>query len=197
MEIIEIYKDSIECLWHNDETFLCVFDENNNLIADYDLCNGLRLLQKDREIIIYVNDFDFVSGKWILFATKSTKINGEYVKEKIKVSGKNLNGSNNKEIKEKGAIGKCFPGEYVSVEEREERLLVCKECPLFDKENMTCSVNDKIVLESTKYKYEYCPEERWGNKEASLEKDGIIMPQINEQEQEDFEKELEEYLKGL
>ena len=51
MDIVEIYKDGTQFMWPNNKTFLCVFDENDNLVTDYDLCSGLKLMQKDNEII--------------------------------------------------------------------------------------------------------------------------------------------------
>jgi hypothetical protein len=201
MAIIELYKDKPNTLWQNDETFLCVFDNNENLIMDYDFCTGLKLVQGDDYMSIYINEDDLIPGKWKLFATKTKIINNEHIKKRVKAEGikkenVSLDSVSNKNL----SNNECGPGEYVSKKERESRLSICKTCPFFDKENIICTVDKKIVLKSTKYKNEYCPKEKWGNKEEFLQKlieSGTIpVAKINKEEQEAFELELEEYLKG-
>lgn len=209
MSIIELYKDKPNTLWQNNETFLCVFDENNILIASYDFCTDLKLMQDDKEMTIFIHDDDLVPGKWILFATKvNNDYIKKYIKKRIKVEGNKPGKSKKIKINEEYPWNKNWGhGQYVSRKKREERLSVCSTCPFLNLENMTCSVNKKIVLESTKYENEYCPEEKWGNKEEVMKKmfdsavsrgDIIISQnqQIDQKEQAEFEAEFEEYLKG-
>lgn len=194
MNILELHSDKPNTVWVDSETFLCVFDENNNLVIDYDFFTGLRLLQKDNEITIYMHDEDLVSGNWTLFATK---IDEQQKKTTAKIKGEKKEHSDKKIILDGRPWDYPYSTqEYVSRKEREERLSICKSCPFFDIENMTCKVDGGIVLDKTKYLYTYCPEEKWGDKAAVIEKftrNGRI---IDEQEQQKFEKELEEYLKG-
>ena len=70
MGIVKIYRDEPNTTWVNDETFLCVFNSENVLIADYNFCSGLKIMQNDKDMTIFINDIDLPSGKWILFATK-------------------------------------------------------------------------------------------------------------------------------
>jgi hypothetical protein len=202
MGIIELYKDSPNTLWQNDETFLCVFDEKENLIADYDLCTGLKLMQGEKDMTIYINEDDLVSGKWILLATKTKIIDGEHIKTKIRANGFKEEGGSLDIFKENDPWSKnCGSQDYVSRQERERRLSICKGCPLFNKDDMLCSINNQIVLQTTKYQNEYCPEDKWGNKEdvfQRLAENGLIPRiEIDKEEQDRFESELEEYFKGL
>ena len=206
MGIVEIYKDEPNTVWVNDETFLCVFNNENFLIADYDFCSGLKVMQNDKSMTIFINDSDLPSGKWILFATK---INiKENLKEKIKVEGFKEGEVKAKVFSEKGPwLDNCSSDDQVSKKEREERILICTECPFFNLSDMTCTVSNRIVLESTKYKGLLCPKGKWGDEETKqrmlkegLESGDIIMPVgdiISQNDQLDFENELEEFLKGL
>jgi hypothetical protein len=209
MKIIELYKDKPNTLWQNNETFLCVFNENNILVGSYDFNTGLKLMQDDKEMTIFIHDDDLISGKWVLFATK---VNNDYIKKytkkMIKVDGFKAGKETEIKFQEQYPWNKNWGhGKYVSREEREKRLSVCSKCPFFNLDNISCSINKKIVLESTKYHNEYCPEKKWGDKdavmkeifdEATLRGDIIISQnhKIDIKEQEDFEAELEKYLKG-
>jgi hypothetical protein len=206
MGIINIHKDIPNTMWQNDETFLCVFDENNKLVADYDFCTGLKLMQDDKEMTIYMVDDDLVTGRWVFFTTKVSESNNGLVRERIKVEGVKSGYPTSKIFNEEYPWNvNCGPGNYVSRKEREERLSICKSCPLFDSKNMKCTVDEKTVLQSTKFEDSYCPEEKWGDMEkifaeASEKQGGIIMPvgpKIDPIEQEEFEQELEKFLEGL
>jgi hypothetical protein len=194
MGIVELYSDDIDTVWNDQETFLCVLDENNNLIADYDFRTGLKLLKNDKKFTIYVNNDDLVPGKWILFVTK---IYEKKPNETVKVEG------NKEGVFEKRIFEEDRPWDFgysnqlhVSRQERENRLSVCKSCPFFNIENMTCEVDGENVLDKTKYLDKYCPEEKWGDKEAVMKKMSRNATIIYQQDQQDFESELEEYLKG-
>ena len=206
MGIVEIYKDEPDTVWVNDETFLCVFNNENVLIADYDFCSGLKIMQNNKNMTIFINDIDLPSGKWILFATKiNTQDN---LRETIKVEGFKEGEVAAKEFNEEGPwLNNCSPDEQVSKEEREERISICTECPFFNSADMICTINNRIVLESTKYKGLLCPKGKWGDQETmdrmlkeGLANGDIIMPvgeTISKQDQSDFEADLEEFLKGL
>jgi hypothetical protein len=206
MSIIEIYKDEPDLIWQDNETYLCVFDSNNNLIADYDLCTGLKLMQNEKEMTVFINDDDLVAGKWKFFGVKVSLIDGQYSKEDILVNGVKKGKSSKVDFKEEFPWNNCGPGKYVSRKEREERLSVCKLCSLFDSTTLKCTVDNEIVLRSTRYENEYCPEEKWGDKKrvleeigaAAIERGDVVTTQtIEPEEQMNFEQELEEYLKGL
>ena len=206
MGIVEIYKDEPDTVWVNDETFLCVFNNENVLIADYDFCSGLKIMQNNKNMTIFINDIDLPSGKWILFATKiNTQDN---LRETIKVEGFKEGEVAAKEFNEEGPwLNNCSPDEQVSKEEREERISICTECPFFNSADMICTINNRIVLESTKYKGLLCPKGKWGDQETmdrmlkeGLANGDIIMPvgeTISKQDQSDFEADLEDFLKGL
>ena len=206
MGIVEIYKDEPNTVWVNDETFLCVFNNENVLIADYDFCSGLKIMQNNKNMTIFINDIDLPSGKWILFATKiNTQDN---LRETIKVEGFKEGEVAAKEFNEEGPwLNNCSPDEQVSKEEREERISICTECPFFNSADMICTINNRIVLESTKYKGLLCPKGKWGDQETmdrmlkeGLANGDIMMPvgeTISKQDQSDFEADLEEFLKGL
>jgi hypothetical protein len=199
MGIVRIYRDEPNTTWLNDETFLCVFNSQNVLIADYDFCSGLKIMQNDKDMTIFINDIDLPSGKWILFATK---INIESnLKERIKAEGFKEGEVAVKEFNEKGPwLDNCSSDELVPKEEREERLLICAECPLFDLTSMRCTVSDRIVLESTKYKNVICPQRKWGDFDNLVASGQVANPTtttIDKQDQLDFEADLEDFLKGL
>jgi hypothetical protein len=202
MSTVNIYKDSPDTIWQNDETFLCVFDDENNLIAEYDFCTGLKLMQSETDMTLYINDDDLVSGKWIFIATKAVPIEGGgYSGEKIRVEG--IKGGDTGYVEFNSEfpwnVGNSGPGKYVSRQEREDRVAVCKLCPLFDSKNITCTSDGKNVLKTTKHENEYCPEEKWGNKEKVLAERGLIVQsqEVDQQDQESFEADLEKYLEGL
>lgn len=214
MNTINIYKYKSYANLKIDEVFLCVFDNNNNLIANYDLATGLYTLVKDGQLTICINDNDLVSGKWVFFATEVKKTNEQISYEKIKINGSKKGKTKKIEYKDEYPWNNetWIPAlEYVSRKEREERLSICKSCPFFNLENMTCDIDGKIVLESTKFKYQYCPENKWGNQEETLQYRPEFMPHIQENEandiimknsqkdmeQKQFEDEFEEFLKGL
>jgi hypothetical protein len=195
MGIVELYSDKIDTFWVNNETFLYVLDDKNNLIADYDFRTGLKLLKRDKEIVIYINDEDLIPGKWFLFATK---VHNKKNKKIIKTKGKKIGVIKTRVFEEERPWDLGYSNQlHVSRKEREERLSICKSCPFFNIKDVTCQIDGSIVLETTKYADKYCPEEKWGDKESAMKKfagDAII---VNEEEQQDFESELEEYLKGL
>ena len=206
MKIVEIYKDDKKFMWTNNETFLCVFDENDNFITDYDLCSGLKLMEKDDKIIFYVNEDDMVQGKWKLFANR---ISEDFSSEKIIISGESFVGLKTRNFNDNLPwVENCGPGKFVTRSEREKRLNICKTCPLFDVKNMTCNVNLQLVLDTTRDADKYCPEDKWGEKDRILaevnEREGLTEERavaaaslIDRQNQLDFENELEEFLKGL
>jgi len=206
MGIVEIYRDDIKFMWSNNETFLCVFDKNNNFITDYDLCSGLKLMQNDDKIVFYINENEMVQGNWKLFATR---ISEDFSSEKIIISGENLLGSKTRKFNNDLPWAEnCGPGKFVTRSEREKRIDICKQCPLFDVQNMTCSVNLQSVLDMTRHADKYCPEDKWGDKARVFsevnEREGLTAERamaasalIDKQDQSDFENELEEFLKGL
>ena len=206
MSTVNIFKDKANTIWENDETFLCVFDDKN-LVAYYDFCTGLKLMQDDKEMTIFINNDDLVSGKWVFFGTKVINKNKKQLKEKVKSDGVKNEKSNINLNKYDWPNKNCGPGNFVSKQEKEKRILICKQCPFFDLENIKCTVDDKTVLRSIKYEDEFCPKEKWGDKEKIKERhaayaksQGMIVPQsinIDAEEQADFEAELEAHLRGL
>jgi hypothetical protein len=203
--IIEIYKDAAGTMWQNDETFLVVLDSQNKLLRDYDFCTGLRLMQDDNEMTAYINDEDLLSGNWIFLGTK---LDENFIKYRVKSEGVKEGGFIYKKFTDPNPWENCGPGIKVSREKREERLSICKLCPQFNQEDMTCSLDGRIVLEATKYENLYCPEGKWGDKEILEQQNiaeraargDIILPEqdkIQPTEQEIFEQELEDFLKGL
>lgn len=206
MKNIEIYKDSVETMWKDSETFLCVFDSKNNLLADYDFCTGLKLMQDENDITVFIKEEDLISGRWVFFGTK---VNKDFLSEKIKINGKKEGNLETIEFTEGYPwSNNCGPGKYTSRKERQERVSVCMSCPLFDSKNMTCTVDETLILQSTKYQDKFCPEGKWGDKESvmaeiledALDNGDIIMPKgekIRPEEQENFEEELDKYLEGL
>jgi hypothetical protein len=206
MGIIELYSDKPNTIWKNSETFLCVFDNENNLISDYDFRTGLKLVQDEKKMTIYIADSDLVPGKWILFATK---VFDEELEEAVRVEGKKDGEPREVVFNDKRPWDWNYSSEpHVSRQEREDRLSVCKSCPFFNIEDMKCEVDGKMVLETTKNVNGYCPEEKWGDKKRidmerlaeNLARGDIILPKgpnIDKEDQAEFENELEEYLKGL
>ena len=199
VSIIELYSDNLKTIWHNNDTFLCVFDDKNNLIADYDLKTGLKLMKNDKKMTIYINDDDLIAGRWTLFVTK---IYEENKTQKTKIEGKKEGDTKKRFFKEDRPWDTNYSNQqHVSVKERERRLSICKSCSFFNIGDMTCEIDKSIALEDTKYLDKYCPEDRWENKEEVLQRltENGTMPkiEINQEEQSQFESELEEYFKGL
>jgi len=208
MKIIEIYKDNKSTIWIDEKTYLAVFDNKGNILADYDSASGLKILQDEDSIIFYITGEDLVPGNWKFFGTKFVEENEKGIEIKVESSGI-LEGNKRKRVyTEKDPWSKKrASGQYVDSEEREKRFRICLSCPFFSSKDGTCSVNGNLVIESTKKFYSFCPEEKWGDREmvmknisSSVSENDIILPEpvvIEEEEQSQFEEELEEYLKGL
>lgn len=202
MSIIEIYKDVPTTMWQNDETYLCVFDDDGNLVADYDFCTGLKLLLREDELIVYINDDDLLSGRWEFFATKVAE---DFSVDYVKAEGRKDGDSGQLPVLKDNPWDGCMPGVHVTKTERDERLDICKACPFFDITEMMCTVNRRVVLETTKHKYQFCPEGKWGDAEAAqqaaVDAQGELAQPIGKvfdpDEQADFEAELERFLEGL
>jgi hypothetical protein len=201
VNIVEIYEDDIKFMWDNNKTFLCVFDKNNNFITDYDLCSGIKLMKKDDRIIFYVYENEIVQGKWIFFADR---VSEDYSREKLVIYGESAVGLKTRKFNDTLPWKNCGSQKFVTRSEREKRLSICKECPFFNIEKMTCNVDSQLVLDSTRGADRTCPEGKWGERDRILaelsEQEGFTQEPayiIETQDQLDFENELEEFLKGL
>ena len=209
MKIIEICEQPKNVVWNNDKTFLCVFDKNGNQIADYDFFSGLRLLLDENTIKVFIFDKDLVPGKWKFFGVITTQKNNKIIEKRIFFEGIKTGKIFKRKYENKNPWN--YHGgtitEYVSAKEREDRMDICRRCPLFNKIDGTCSVNGNLVIATTKRKYDYCPEEKWGNKSEAIRhysqdlSEEMIqniktknITSLNDQEK--FEAEFEEYLKG-
>jgi hypothetical protein len=199
MNITEIYKTQKDTIWNDSKTFLMVFDKRGRQIADYDFYTGLQMIQKDDEIIIFIDNKDLVSGRWKFFGTKIKIVESKIISENIFSEGvREGNNTSHTFFKENPWGTQNTNIEYVSFNERKKRIKICRSCPFFVHSTGECSVDGKNVIESTKIEKSYCPEEKWGSKEKSIiliedEKQADIMFQQNQKE---FEDELEEYLKN-
>lgn len=207
MNIVELYKDKSSSIWHDGKTYLAVFDDNDKMIADYDLSSGIKILQDNDTITFFITEEELVPGAWKFFGTKVFQKNEKNIEEKVESSGK-LEGNVRERVyaEEDPWNTRRVEGEYVFSKEREERMDICRSCPFFISEDGTCSINGNFVIESTRHVYSFCPEEKWGDKQLVTEKmssnpeGDIILPEASvvlEEEQSEFEAELEEYLKGL
>jgi hypothetical protein len=207
MKIVEICKQPKDVVWNDDKTFLCIFDNNGNQIEDYDFYSGLRLMLDGNYIKIFIHDEDLVSGKWKFFGTKSFQKDGKTVEEKVFFSGEKIEKNIKRKYENKNPWGitRGVKDQYVSAQEREKRMGVCRKCPMFVNFDGTCSVDGSLSILETKKRYSYCPEEKWGNKKKSIEKmkseypSDIINYNVNVDptDQKNFEDELEEYLRRI
>jgi hypothetical protein len=196
------YENKENLSWNDQQTYLCVYDKNNVQIADYDFDTGLKLMLKDNKIYVYVNDFDLIAGTWTFFGILSTiKNNATVLQEQIEVSGESVGTAEVREYSDEHPWRfNHRPGEYVSVSQRQERISICRECPMFDKRGV-CQVNNMLAIERTKMQIGFCPEGKWGSQEESAELYrrefvGESTVEYVLEEQADFDSELEEFLKG-
>jgi hypothetical protein len=182
--------------WVMSETILYVFNEKNEYAADYDLYTGLFFeLDENNNWFISIEEEDLVPGFW--------KFSGMYVEENGPISEKRkfVKYEGFKEGETRKRIYKEeFPWDFsssklsaVSAKEREERMEICRSCPFFNNEKVSCNKNNDLLHYKTKVAEAFCPEGFWGTFN-----DKIIFFQSYEvfDDQEDFEKELDEYLKG-
>lgn len=189
------YKSDDNLMWNDQETYLCVYDKNNIQIADYDFDTGLRLMIKNGSIHIYINDEQLVSGRWEFFGNLGNK--------PVRSSG-NKNGDVT--IRQYPDLDPWRfdhrPGTYITVPEREKRIDICRTCPMFTKEGM-CKVNGMLAIERTKMRIGFCPEGKWGDADdaqSAYEEEfvnGPIKQDFDPEEQEDFNAEFDDFLKGL
>lgn len=206
MSIINLYTVSENTILKNDETFLCVFDESGKLIGDYDFCTGLRLLKKSNRLIIYVNDADLISGSWTLFLTE---LDENLAAVTTKIEGSKEGSPSSRHFINDNPWDNCSPGyEHVTIKERQERVAICAECPLLDRETMKCTISGKLVLDVTTKADEFCPEELWGDKQRVLSAiseralaQGLVPdvegPVVTTNDQALFESELDDFLENL
>lgn len=204
MRIVDLHTTPENTMIKNDETFLWVRDETGAVIADYDFCTGLRLIQRDEGLTIYVNDSDLVPGSWTLSVT-TLDANAE---PSLTTTWGTKDGvPAPRDLSSDNPWDGCAPGEHVSVVERDRRLSLCKSCPLLDSESLTCSVSGKPVFDTTTRVDQFCPEDLWGNKQdvlavvaAQALADGSVAPRIGpafeSEEQAQFESELDQFLEG-
>jgi len=194
---IKIYSDNKSFMWSNNETLLFVADRDGRLVADYDLCSGLKLMSEGDNITMYVDNDDMVSGNWTLLANKYSE---DFPVEKIVVHGRNETGSSTRTFDSETPWKNCGSGFFVTRQEREQRLDLCKECPFFNTKDMTCDVDDNPVLKTTKEKDGLCPKNKWGDRQRindEIEARGGITYEntvIDQTDQTAFEEELAIFL---
>ena len=189
----------------DDETSLCVFDENNNLKADYDFTTGLRLLLDGENLTVYIHNSDLVPGAWVLFVGFMT---ADLIRKSDRVEGFTEGTSVPRDYESESPWDdrKNFIG--VNLVERERRLSICASCPLLDTASMICTVSNKLVTNVTTIGNQYCPEDKWGNKQQvmdeafqrALDNGEVTLPtpiSVEKEDQAQFEAELNSYLEGL
>ena len=73
---------------------------------------------------------------------------------------------------------------------------------------MTCTLNDRLVTNSTTLREQFCPEDKWGNKQQAmaegiqraLDTGKLEIPDnlnVGQEDQAQFEEELTQFLEGL
>lgn len=199
MNIIELCRSEKNTIWNDGKTFLSVFDKNNKQVADYDFSTGLKIMENESEMIIFINDEDLVPGQWIFYGSK-IKINGkEFIETKIQSNGFKDGKKKSRTYKDKDPWNKNRSSDkYVSATDREKRINICRSCDLFNAVEGICSINKMPVIEMTKHEISYCPELKWGDMVKSSEyliKQTGIDADI-EKEQKTFNDSLDEYLRG-
>lgn len=196
MHMLEIYSDSFDTVWRDTDTFLVVYDSSNNIIADYDFQTGLKLLQKDDQLAIYIEDENLVPGRWKFLGTKVKIVDGQQIDTKVSSEGFKEGQTRTIEF-EDDMPWKTIETtniKWTSRTEREHRLAICKTCPFFDPINILCTINGQMILDFTKRDHSICPEEKWGDKAKVNQEAGLT---FDFDDQQDFERELEEFLKGI
>lgn len=193
----------------NDETSLCVFDPNGNLMADYDFCTGLHILGSENGLTIYINDDDLIPGSWVLLLTT---MNENFEPTVRRVEGFKEGTSKQREFSTDYPWADCGPNPSVTKDVRQHRLSTCMSCSFLDLGTMACIITNKPVLDTTTIPREYCPEDFWGDKQQVIDvnneqamADGIVpdaVPSavgvtITPEDQAQFEAELEDFFGGL
>lgn len=199
MKIIEIYRTQKNTIWNDSSTYLIVFDKKGNQIEDYDFYTGLKMIEENNEIIIFIEDENLVSGVWKFFGTKIKIIESKTIKENVFSEGfKDGNKKNRNFLKESPWNTYNTSIKYVSFNERKKRIKICRSCPFFVNSTGECLSDGKNVIQSTKIEKSYCPEQKWGNKEKSqtVIQDEKKVDTILKENQKEFEDELDKYLKN-
>jgi len=196
--MIEIYEATLNTIWNDQETYLVVFDKDGNQVTDYDFSTGLRLIQDDEKMTVFVNDKEMAAGMWKFFGTTAKQIEPAMIQERVYSEGIS-DGDNLHETRfgENPWNSHRNSDKYVSFAKRSERIGICRSCPLLLQSTGECSVDGKNVIELTKLKKAYCPVEKWGDKNSSLyymRPRGEESEEWIKEEQKDFERELEDYL---
>lgn len=202
VEIYE-YNNDPSLMWNDQQTYLCIYSDDNIQIADYDFDTGLKLILRGDKIHVYMNDFDMLPGKWTFFGVLSTMVNGQSVaREEIEISGDSVGTATERVYADNDPWRFDHrPGTYILASDREERIAICRMCPLFDRKGF-CQSNNMLAIERTKMRIGFCPERKWGSEAEAAElyeKEFVGESTITYVmgDQEEFEAELEEFLKGL
>lgn len=202
IEIYE-YENDPTLMWNDQQTYLCVYDDNNVQVADYDFDTGIKLMLSNNKIRVYMNESDLVPGKWTFFGVLSTMVDGQSVaREEIEISGESVGTAAVRVYPDNDPWRFDHrPGTYVTAFEREERIAICRTCKLFDRKGL-CQSNNMLSIERTKMKIGFCPERKWGSEaeaaelyESEFVGEATITYIMGDQES--FDAELEEFLKGI
>ena len=195
MDIIELYKAPKNTIWNDSKTVLCVFDYNGKEIADYDFSTGLKIMQDNHFMTVYITNKDLVPGSWKFMGSIINNNDGVLTQSSVEVDGEKSGVPFDRTYEDQDPWNNTrIGGKYVSAQVREERMNLCRSCPLFIAQEGICSITGLFVIESTKIESSYCPEEKWGVK--YIQEENVAEEKIQEEQQE-FEKELDEFLQGL
>lgn len=190
MEMIEILKIKKNISWNFDKTFLCVIDKKEKIKKSYNFCNGLFTLSDKDSITIFIYDEILCSGKWIFFASiidNDTEQESVHIVEGFK-PGK-YKGKEEILHKEQLSSMGCGTSLFVDKNEHKNRLNICENCEFYENKNFNCKINNNPIINFTFRSENFCPEKKWSAKEHNIKN--------NLKNQDDFELELEEYLKGI
>lgn len=175
-----------------EESFLCSYDDKGYIKNFYNICSAILRRYEDGKLIVYIKDSDLPSGDWKFFGSVKHDHNDdwEYVTSSGNKSGNHSGIDVDRDIL-CPPVCNCITNDESSWTIKKERLNICQECPFFNKKKIKCDKNGDFILKKISHSTQSCPEKRWesDNDELDNSKDNT--------NQEDFELELEEYLKGI
>jgi hypothetical protein len=162
--------------WVRDRTILRVFNSDGKEIADYDGATGLTFILKEENGKSYITPdlTHIVPGRWEFTGVYITggvdaPMKTNVVTEAGTKSPDNHDEAAAQEAHQRIRRSKKNPRDYddspflfAPIKERDTRMSICRECPLYNHESGTCTVDNSFMALKTNLAQNECPEGKWG-----------------------------------
>lgn len=158
--------------WVRSRTVVRCYDDDGREVITLDGATGLSWTMEQGDPSLWVDESVLPPGRWVfdgVYLTGLTPLE-ERRSHVVHVEGVAVNdGSGFAGLLAQLEALDESPWEYVPApriyatwREREQRMGICRACPLYDHATGTCTVDDSFMADKTKHSGEVCPDDRWG-----------------------------------